>query len=56
MVTERIFGNLPSGEESHIYHIENAAGAYIEVSQYGAILVNVCVPDKDGRLTDVVLG
>lgn len=56
MVTERIFGNLPSGEESHIYHIENAAGAYIEVLQYGAILVNVCVPDKDGRLTDVVLG
>lgn len=56
MVTERIFGNLPSGEESHIYHIENAAGAYIEVSQYGAILVNACVPDKDGRLTDVVLG
>ena len=56
MVTERIFGNLPSGEEAHIYHIENAAGAYIEVSQYGAILVKVCVPDKDGRLTDVVLG
>lgn len=56
MVTERIFGNLPSGEESHIYHIENAAGAYIEVSQYGAILVKICVPDKDGRLTDVVLG
>lgn len=56
MVTERIFGNLPSGEEAHIYHIENVAGAYIEVSQYGAILVKVCVPDKDGRLTDVVLG
>ena len=56
MVTEKIFGNLPSGEEAHIYHIENAAGAYIEVSQYGAILVKVCVPDKDGRLTDVVLG
>ncbi len=40
----------------HIYHIENKAGAYIEVSQYGAILVKICVPDKDGRLTDVVLG
>lgn len=56
MVTEKIFGNLPSGEEAHIYHIENVAGAYIEVSQYGAILVKVCIPDKDGKLTDVVLG
>ena len=56
MVTEKIFGNLPAGEEVHLYHIENKMGAYIEVSQYGAILVKVCVPDRDGRLTDVVLG
>lgn len=56
MVTERVFGNLPSGEKAHLYHIENKSGAYIEVSQYGAILVKICVPDKEGRLTDVVLG
>lgn len=56
MVTEKVFGNLPSGEEAHLYHIENKSGAYIEVSQYGAILVKICVPDKEGRLTDVVLG
>ena len=56
MVTEKVFGNLPSGEETHLYHIENKSEAYIEVSQYGAILVKICVPDKDGRLTDVVLG
>ena len=56
MITERIFGKLPTGEEAHLYHIENKSGAYIEVLQYGAILVKVCVPDKDGKLTDVVLG
>ena len=56
MVTEKVFVNLPSGEEAHLYHIENKSGAYIEVSQYGAILVKICVPDKEGRLTDVVLG
>ena len=56
MITERIFGKLPTGEEAHLYHIENRSGAYIEVLQYGAILVKVCVPDKDGKLTDVVLG
>ena len=55
-VSERKFGTLPTGEEVKIYHLENKKGAYAEVLQYGAILVNVCVPDKDGRLTDVVLG
>ena len=31
-------------------------GRYAEVLQFGAILVKLCVPDRDGRLTDVVLG
>lgn len=56
MVTERVFGTLPSGEEVYIYHLENKSGAYAEVLQYGALLVKICVPDREGRLTDVVLG
>ena len=56
MVTQRIFGTLPSGEEDQIYHLENKSGAFAEVLQFGAILVKLCVPDRDGRLTDVVLG
>ena len=44
------------GEEVKIYHLENKKGAYVEVLQYGAILVKVCVPDKNGELKDVVLG
>ena len=38
------------------FHLENKSGAYAEVTDFGAILVKVCVPDKDGTLTDVVLG
>ena len=56
MVTQRTFGTLPSGEEVQIYHLENKSGAFAEVLQCGAILVKLCVPDRDGRLTDVVLG
>ena len=54
--SERKFGTLPTGEEVKIYHLENKKGAYVEVLQYGAILVKVCVPDKNGELKDVVLG
>ena len=56
MVTQRTFGTLPSGEKVQIYHLENKSGAFAEVLQFGAIIVKLCVPDRDGRLTDVVLG
>ena len=49
-VSERKFGALPTGEEVKIYHLENKKGAYAEVLQYGAILVKICVPDKNGDL------
>ena len=55
-VSARKFGTLPTGEEVKIYHLENKKGAYIEVLQYGAILVKACVPDRNGELRDVVLG
>lgn len=56
MVTEKIFGRLPSGEEIRSFRLENTSGAYAEVLQFGALLTRLCVPDRDGVLTDVVLG
>ena len=55
-VSERKFGVLPDGEQVKMFHLENKSGAYVEVTDFGALLVKVCVPDKDGKLTDVVLG
>ncbi|MFQ9591379.1 MAG: hypothetical protein ACLRZ5_08215 [Ruminococcus sp.] len=54
-VTAKEVGNLAS-RKALLYHLENKSGAYAEVMDYGAILVKLCVPDKDGELTDVVLG
>ena len=31
------FGQLSTGEEISVYHLENRSGAYAEVLQYGAI-------------------
>lgn len=55
-VTVRSFGQLSTGEEISVYHLENRSGAYAEVLQYGAILMKLVVPDRDGVLRDVVLG
>lgn len=55
-VTERRFGVLSTGEPVRIFHLENKLGAYAEVLEYGAVLVKLCVPDRNGILRDVVLG
>ena len=55
-VTKGYFGRTKQGEEIMKYRITNSQGAYIEVLNYGAILQKVVVPDREGHMTDVVLG
>lgn len=42
--------------EIKYYAITNASGASVMLSSLGAAIVGVWVPDRDGRLADVVLG
>lgn len=50
------FGVTKDGEEMKIYVMENDAGMAVAVTPYGASLVYMLVPDKDGYRRDVVLG
>ena len=49
------FGRLPSGEETTLYTI-SCGRITATVTDYGAHLVNLFVPDKMGQIADVVLG
>lgn len=49
------FGVLPSGESACLYTI-SCGGLSAGVSDYGATLVTLLVPDRNGALADVVLG
>ena len=49
------FGNLHSGGEASLYTIENG-GITAEITDLGATLVSLWVPDVNGSLADVVLG
>lgn len=55
-VNSRVFGQLPSGEKVLAWTLTNAAGAQLEVIEYGGIVTRLLVPDRAGRLADVVLG
>lgn len=51
-----IFGYTKDGTETHLYLLENKNGLKAQVSDYGASLVRLLVPDKEGRIVDVVHG
>lgn len=55
-VTKELFGKTRDGKEVYCYSIENKNKMCAKVITFGAILKNLYVPDKKGKLDDVVLG
>lgn len=51
-----LFGTMDDKTEIHLYTLENKKGMKAQVTNYGAILVRLYVPDKNGKSEDVVLG
>jgi aldose 1-epimerase len=50
------FGSTPDGAPVDIYTLHGAGGAEARISTYGGIVVSLKVPDRNGRMDDVVLG
>ena len=50
------FGATKSGEKASCYVLKNSKGMEAVVSDFGASLLKLYVPDKDGKTQDVVLG
>lgn len=57
MAIEReIFGLTKDGQTAYTYTITNGNGMMAKFTNYGAILVALYVPDKNGQVEDIVLG
>lgn len=52
----RSFGKTSKNEEATLYCFENRNGMKMEVTDFGATLASLYVPDEKGDLFDVVLG
>ena len=52
----KAFQSTYQGKNTHLITLTNRAGMQIALTDYGARLVSVMVPDKHGDLIDVVLG
>jgi aldose 1-epimerase len=55
-VTTAIFGKLPDGRNVRKFTLANATGASIQAIEYGATITSLCMPDRNGKIQDVVLG
>jgi aldose 1-epimerase len=55
-VQKMAFGKTPDGKAVNMYVLTNTNGMKARIITYGATLTELDVPDRDGKLADVVLG
>ena len=55
-ITKNEFGMTKDNQPISLYTIENASGASVTLSDYGCRIIKIMVPNKEGKLTDVILG
>jgi len=54
--TKKLFGTMPDGRDIDLFTIINKNGMTVKVISYGGIITSLSVPDRDGKMDDVVLG
>jgi aldose 1-epimerase len=54
-VTESSWGRLPDGRPVRAFTLTNAQGTRVVLAEYGALLVSVETPDREGRIGHVTL-
>jgi aldose 1-epimerase len=55
-ITKTAFGTTPDGRAVELYTLRNSHGVEATIMTYGGVVQKLVVPDKQGRLADVVAG
>ena len=55
-VSVQSWGKAPDGTPVELYTLSNGKGLKVGVSTFGATVVSIVTPDKNGKMADVVLG
>ena len=55
MISQSVYGVLSTGEEAHVFTLA-AGGITVRVSDFGATVLGIDVPDAAGNVEDIVLG
>ncbi len=55
-ISSRLFGKWYSGEDAHLFTLRNGNRGMLQVTNFGAIIVGVHMPNHLGKLENLVLG
>ena len=55
-IEQQIWGFTDEGEAIILYTMTNSHGAYVKLTNIGAAIVGIGVPDREGNIADVALG
>ena len=56
-IEKKFFGKIEkTNEDASLYTITNKNGASVDISTYGATITSIKIPDKNGKIIDVVQG
>lgn len=56
MITKKEIGKKPDGSPAYLFEILNDNGCSVSILELGAIIHSLYVPDKNGKMGDIVLG
>ncbi|MBI1937177.1 MAG: galactose mutarotase [Ignavibacteriales bacterium] len=56
MIDKNLFGTLPDGQQVYSYTLKNKVGMEVSIINYGAAVVSLTAPDRNGKFEDIVLG
>lgn len=56
LIMKTDFGTLTDGTKIDLYTLTNKNGMSVSITNYGGIIVSLNVPDRNGKVEDVVLG
>lgn len=55
-IPRKPFGHLADGRQVDLYILKNSSGLEVQITNFGGIITNILMPDKDGEREDIVLG
>ena len=55
VITEKPFGTTASGQTVRLFSVANAQGSEMQLSDYGARMISLKIPDRQGKWANVIL-
>jgi aldose 1-epimerase len=56
VITRAAWGETPEHRKVNLYTLTNANGMIVRLSTYGAVIQSLEIPDRNGKLADIVRG